>query len=114
MAVRSSAGTGVVVALIVFVLTTVFLLVLSILLYSMKSDEAQLRSEAETTLTAYVKPQERSSDQYKRIEQAAGRNSVAFHLNQLHSALAIAVGAGAGNLEVLPQELCPEGIVLVR
>ena len=38
MAIRSSAGTGVIVSLVVFILISIFLLVMSILFYSGKSD----------------------------------------------------------------------------
>ena len=42
MAVRSGAGTGVVVSLVVFILTTFFLLILTIVFYS-KQTKAAMR-----------------------------------------------------------------------
>ncbi len=41
MAIRSNAGTGVIVSLVVFVLATVFLLVLSIVFYASGREQAE-------------------------------------------------------------------------
>ena len=49
MAIRSSSGTGVVVSLVVFVLCTVFLLILSIVFYAGKSDAQQTAADVKGT-----------------------------------------------------------------
>lgn len=54
MAVRTGAGTGVIVSLVVFVLTTVFLLVLTIVFYAGKTKEAEARAAADQALAKYV------------------------------------------------------------
>ena len=56
MAVRSGAGTGVVVSLVVFILTTFFLLVLTIVFYSGQSKAEVAQADAEKQLSVYVKP----------------------------------------------------------
>ena len=89
MAVRSGAGTGVIVSLVVFVLTTVFLLILTIVFYAGKADAGDQLALAQGDLAKYAKPQQRSSDLYKSFEQAASANgqSVAAHLAGRHDAL---------------------------
>jgi hypothetical protein len=81
MAVRSGAGTGVIVSLVVFVLATVFLLVLTIVFYAGQTDALDQAARAEKDLAKYVTAQQRNMDQYKNFEQAAGRQSVAAYLN---------------------------------
>lgn len=83
MAVRSGAGTGVIVSLVVFVLTTVFLLVLTIVFYAGKTREMEAKAAAEQALGAYVRSNERSSDTFKAFEAAAKdrRMSVAGFLS---------------------------------
>jgi hypothetical protein len=81
MAVRSGAGTGVIVSLVVFVLATVFLLVLTIVFYAGKTDALDQKARAENALTRYATSQQRSMDRYKNFEQAAGRQSVTAYLN---------------------------------
>ncbi len=83
MAVRSGAGTGVVVSLVVFVLTTVFLLVLTIVFYAGKTKEMEAKAAAEVALGNYVRSNERSSDSFKAFESTAKdqRQSVAGYLN---------------------------------
>jgi hypothetical protein len=81
MAVRSGAGTGVIVSLVVFVLATVFLLVLTIVFYAGQTDALDQAARAEKDLSKYVTAQQRNMDQYKNFEQAAGRQSVAAYLN---------------------------------
>jgi hypothetical protein len=89
MAVRSGAGTGVIVGLVVFVLTTVFLLVLTIVFYAGKEDALEQSSKASAELAKYIKPQQRSSDTFKNLEQAASAEgkSVTGYLNDQYAAL---------------------------
>lgn len=93
MAVRSGAGTGVVVSLVVFVIITICLLILSIVFYTGQTDAREAQAEAETTLAKYVKPAQRSNDMFQRIEAAAGSQSVAMHLlNQYEELMAYVDG----------------------
>ncbi len=50
MVTRSTTGTGVVVSLVVFVLCTVFLLMLTIVFYTGQTKAVEERREADTTL----------------------------------------------------------------
>ena len=54
MAIRSGAGTGVIVSLVVFVLTTVFLLVLSIVFYAGKVEQTDLTDKAKKDLSTFI------------------------------------------------------------
>jgi hypothetical protein len=69
-------------ALVVFILTTFFLLVLAIVFYSKQTKAIQAQADAEKVLTSYVRPSERNSDAFKQIEDAAksGGSSVAGHM----------------------------------
>jgi len=93
MAVRSGAGTGVVVSLVVFVIITICLLVLSIVFYTGQTDAREAQAEAEAALSTYVKPAQRNNDMFKRIEAASGSQSVAMHLlNQYEELMAFVDG----------------------
>ena len=89
MAVRTGAGTGVVVALVVFVIATVGLLVMTIAFYVGKSKEAEERVKAEQALAVWVNPQQRGNDTFKGFEAAAKaeRQSVAGYLSGRYDAL---------------------------
>src|SRR5262245_23613865 len=93
MAVRSGAGTGVVVSLVVFIITTVCMLVLTIAFYSGKSNESQERAKAEQALERYAGKQ-RNSDVIKSIEAAAGNQPVVPYLASRLDATMAYLGAG--------------------
>jgi hypothetical protein len=95
MAVRTGAGTGVIVSLVVFVLTTVFLLVLTIVFYAGKTKETEAKVAADQALATYINTQQRNADQYKNFEAAAKeqRKSVAAYLNQRYDDVLGFVGA---------------------
>ena len=76
MAIRSAAGTGVIVSLVVFVLATVFLLVLSIVFYAGNRKEADNVDIAEKTLQVYATSLERSGDDVKDIVAEAKENKL--------------------------------------
>lgn len=107
MAIRSGAGTGVKVALVVFIMTTVLLLVLTIAFYGSLNKEKKANETAQDDLKKYVSPQERSSDRFKEIESAAQsqRNvSVASYLNkQMEDVMQYVHGDTNTNLEVLKE-----------
>lgn len=75
MALRSGAGTGVIVSLVVFILTSVILLVFNIVFYAGQNKEKKEKEEAQAALKVYVNPQERNSDRFKKIEGAASQRS---------------------------------------
>src|SRR5687767_8255063 len=106
MAVRTGAGTGVIVSLVVFVLTTVFLLVLTIVFYAGKQKELEARTAAEAALDKYVLPAQRNADLYKGFEASAPRgSSVAQYLNQRYDDLLGYVGAQPNaSLETVKQD----------
>ena len=83
MAIRSGAGTGVIVSLVVFVLTTVFLLVLSIVFYTGKVEQTDATDKAKKDLSTFITSEEQNLDSFQRIVASAkaGRMSVAGYLN---------------------------------
>ncbi|MDP6601735.1 MAG: hypothetical protein QGH76_05510 [Phycisphaerales bacterium] len=102
MAIRTDAGTGVIVSLVVFVLTTVFLLVLSIVFYVGKTEQATLAKDAEQSLTEFVTPAEQSSDAFQAIASLASseRSSVAGYLNgQLEDLRQLVSGSRSSTLD---------------
>lgn len=89
MAVRSEAGTGVIVSLVVFVLTTVFLLILTIVFYAGQTGADEERAKAQTSLAKYVRPNQRNTDFIKQVEAKAGQSneSVAVYLHKEYEQL---------------------------
>jgi len=108
MAVRSGAGTGVIVSLVVFVLTTVFLLVLTIVFFSGKSKEMTDRDAAEKLLEKYVTKAQRTSDQFKALEGTASEKRmsvVGAVLNRHEEAMAFAAGSPSATIDQLKGDL---------
>lgn len=113
MAVRSGAGTGVVVSLVVFVMTTVFLLVLTIVFYAGRTEAQEERAEALATLNQYVRTNERNQDLFRGFEAAAGQRneSVAQHLhNRYQSLMRYVDGDPASTLDRLQGRLSRFGV----
>ena len=83
MASRSGAGTGVIVSLVVFVLATVFLLVLSIVFYASNREQMELVNTAEANLNVFATSNEQSSDAVQTIVALAkeSNQSVTSYLN---------------------------------
>lgn len=107
MASRSGAGTGVIVALVVFILTTVCLLVLTIAFYSQRTAALDQEAEARRQLEQYARREERGREEFKAIEGAASaaRQSVAgYLLNQLGDMAAMV----AGNRGATPAQIRAE------
>jgi len=94
MAVRSGAGTGVIVSLIVFVLLTIFGVAMSIVFYAGKSEAEEKEAAARNDLTRYVSSQERGTDRFKGFEQASGSKSVAGYLSGRYDDLARFITSG--------------------
>jgi hypothetical protein len=105
MATRTGSGTGVVVSLVVFVLCTVFLLVLTIVFYSGQSNYKQAKERADVDLAKYVSTEQRNRDQIKALEASVnpGRGeSVVRHLQEQYRDL---MGYVAGNPTLSYQSL---------
>ena len=71
MAARTGAGIGVVVSLVVFVMTTISLLVLSIMFYAGKTEALQGQEEAENLLSKYVTTEQSNREEYKALVNSA-------------------------------------------
>ena len=112
MAVRTGTGTGVIVSLVVFVLTTVFLLVLTIVFFAGQADALEQSAQAKAALSDYVRPQQQSNDVYRRIEQEAKQNgqSVAAYLNVKYDNLMRYVNGETVRLPQLKSELARYGV----
>ena len=81
MAIRTSAGTGVIVSLVVFVLLTVLLAVLSILLWGRLREAQQSVDTADQHLGEYASASERTADWMDQIKNSSGRSSVVGFLH---------------------------------
>jgi hypothetical protein len=103
MAIRSSAGTGVIVSLIVFVVLTILLLAGSILLWGQLETAKQDATKAATTLDDYATKAERNSAEWlSPLKDASGRDSVIKYLyNQNQSLRQFAIGSPDGSLSDL-------------
>lgn len=104
MAIRSGAGTGVIVSLVVFVLATVFLLVLCIVFYAGNREQIETVKDAEASLHVYATAGERGNDSVQKIvAQAKDANqSVTGYLNdQLEQRNKMLTGNPSETLEQL-------------
>ena len=102
MAVRSGAGTGVIVSLVVFIFATIFGIVFTIVFYSQATKAQEAQVNAEQALNVYVKAAQRNADQFKSIEQSAKNSgqSVAQYLNARYEQL---MGMVDGNPKATPE-----------
>ncbi|MCA9296619.1 MAG: hypothetical protein KC983_08875 [Phycisphaerales bacterium] len=90
MAVRSDSGLGLKVALVLFVFTTVAMLILCIVFYRSSLKEHEARVKAENSLEVYIEPREEGMDVYQRYRASAQAQaqSVAGYLHsQLQGAM---------------------------
>jgi hypothetical protein len=103
MAIRSSAGTGVIISLIVFVLLTILLLAGSILLWGELETAKMEAAESGAILDDYATKAERSSaDWLTPLKDASGRDSVIKYLyNENQSLRQFAIGSPDGTLSDL-------------
>jgi hypothetical protein len=94
MAIRSGGGTGVLVALVVFVLTTVFLLVMTIVFYAGKNEAVTRANDAEATLETFINRAQEQSDEVKtlRTQANAARQSLYGFLQGQRGELATWLG----------------------
>ncbi|HMN96161.1 MAG TPA: hypothetical protein PKC43_07600 [Phycisphaerales bacterium] len=98
MATRSGAGTGVIVALVVFVLTTLCLLVLTLVFYADKTKALDQASQARADLDRFVTREQRGREEVKALEDAASgaRTSVVGLLIQRWDDMGAMVGGTRG------------------
>ncbi len=75
-----SGGTGVIVALVVFVVLTVGLLATSIVLYAGKSDAETKESQARAELNSFISAEERGRSETQALKNSAGGNSLFSYL----------------------------------
>ena len=89
MAIRSNAGTGVIVSLVVFILISVFLLVVSVLFYTGKTSQIENVQKMTEQLDEFARKNERNSEQFQTIKAAADkeRKSVLGYVMDEHNAL---------------------------
>ena len=107
MAIRSGAGTGVIVSLVVFVLTTVFLLVLSIVFYAKNRQQIDIVKSAEDSLMVYATPKEQSSDAmqtYVSVSKSANQSVASYLISQIEERNKILTG----NPRSTPEEIRAE------
>lgn len=102
MAARTGAGTGVVVGLVVFVLSTIFLLVLTIVFYSKQQKAIEEREAAVSELNNYATRMEQNTDEFKAImANRGGQSAMRFLLNQRQDIM----GRVVGNRQADPGQL---------
>jgi len=80
MAVRSGAGTGVMVSLVVFVILTIVLLIFAIVFHVDKTKATERETTARNELSRFIRDAERNDERFRALEQAAGNRSLAAHL----------------------------------
>ncbi len=112
MAARSTAGTGVVVSLVVFVLCAVFLLILSIVFYTGQTKAAQSNVEAQAALAKFVTREQQNRDQIKALVAKAEHGpSVVQQLQREYQELMGYVSGNPGNtIASLQSELVRFGV----
>lgn len=104
MAIRSGAGTGVIVSLVVFVLATVFLLVLSIVFYVGNREQIETVRNAESMLQVYATSRERSDDyviKFVALADAANQSVTGYLNDQLEQRNRMLTGNPSETIERL-------------
>ena len=105
MVTRSTSGTGVVVSLVVFVLCTVFLLVLTIVFYSGQTKANEGHLEAEATLAKFVTKEQRGRETIKAMEAAVntrqGESVVRSLLEDIEDIMRYVAGNETANLDTV-------------
>ena len=107
MAIRSGAGTGVIVSLVVFVLATVFLLVLSIVFYVENREQIESVEKAEVALQKYATVRERSDDYvvtFEALADAANQSVVGYLNDQLEQRNRMLTGNPSETIEQLQSQ----------
>lgn len=113
MAARIGAGTGVIVSLVVFVLTTIFLLVLTIVFYAGQTKAKEGDAAAKKALSQYVAAAEMNSDWLKAAQDRAQRvNSsvIRYVQDERDKGMGYLVGNPNEALDVAEQDLKTVGV----
>jgi len=97
MAIRSSAGTGVTISLIVFVLLTVLLLAGSIILWGRLDTAETTAAEADEKIAQFVSGKERNAPWFSQLESAGGRGSYLGKFNDRYEELRTMATGGSGD-----------------
>ncbi len=106
MAIRSSAGSGVLISQNVFVLLTILLIGASILLYGKWEGERTIAATAKADLDRVATTSERASDWYQQLKDSKGRDSILQALQNRHEATwQFAVGRTTGDVAAAREEL---------
>ncbi len=108
MATRAGSGTGMLVSLVVFVVTTVALLVVSIVLYAGQSKSRDAEKQAQADLAQVITAEERSRDATRAMlaDATSARLSLFAEMNRRSSEVATFVsGNPNASLEQMRQEL---------
>jgi polyhydroxyalkanoate synthesis regulator phasin len=108
MAIRSGGGTGVLVALVVFVIMTVCFLVMTIVFYAGKNTETQKFNEADATLKTFVTSAQQQDETLKAAKAAAAteRESLyGYMVNQRLQLAQVIGGAPSADAKALQLEL---------
>ncbi|MDP7070341.1 MAG: hypothetical protein QF561_03220 [Phycisphaerales bacterium] len=87
MAIRTAAGTGVTISLVVFVLLTVLLLAGSILLWGKLQTAEEAAAKADENVTSFVRLSERNEPWFQRLETTHGRDTLMGHMNNRYESL---------------------------
>ena len=111
MAIRTSAGTGVIVSLVVFILLTVALAVLSILMWGRLREAQTSVDNADRTLSEYATSAERTSEWMDQLQSRSGRASVVGMLNTENGDLKRLVGGSPSeSIDSLRERLTAAGM----
>ena len=108
MATRAGSGTGMLVSLVVFVVTTVALLVVSIVLYAGQSKSRDAEKQAQADLAQVITAEERSRDATRAMlaDATSARLSLFAEMNRRSGEVATFVsGNPNASLEQMRQEL---------
>ncbi|MFO0828826.1 MAG: hypothetical protein U0572_11850 [Phycisphaerales bacterium] len=108
MAIRSGGGTGVLVALVVFVLLFVFATVMTIVFYVGKNDAMQRAATAEADLGAVITSAQRQAEETKQLQQLAAteKKSLYGKLMEERAEIAAWIGGNRGaDLSALQADL---------
>lgn len=104
MAIRAAGGTGVLVALIVFIMTTIFFLVMTIVFYSKSMTEQQKATKAGQDKQNVIRDSELQSEAAKLMLSQKGGQSLYGHMMARHNDVSTFVmGSPAQQLDQMKQ-----------
>lgn len=107
MAVRSASNTGLIVALIVFIILTIGMLAMTIIFYTAQTTAEEEKAEAENTLAAYATREERNRDAFAAVRNEAEHRRMSvygYQQQQLQNLAEFLTGDPRRNIEQLRSE----------